>query len=154
MKAHSIDNYQFHDNLIRGIVFASNMNEFSSDIHFDIDHILEWVRCSTIENDSIFSVTRALLKFHEVTDLNINISWGNSHYREYSGDSVGVYILDIKKEKVDSPLGTPEYYKWTIITSNDDYLITFGAASMSLELLGEPKQVNRQYLLNSERNYP
>lgn len=152
MISRSIDDYQFHDNLIHGFFFASDMDDFSSDIHFDIDHILEWKHCSTIEYETLFSITRALLKFHNVTDLNINITWGNSNYSEYSGYSSGVYILDIKKEKVESPLADPDYYKWTIFTSNDDYFITFGASSMSLELVGEPIQTNRQYLLNHERN--
>ncbi len=144
--------HDFHDNLIRGIGFSSDVGDFSSDIHFDIDHILEWICCSTEENKTLFSVSRALLKFHNVTDLIINISWGNSNYSEYSGYSSGVHILHIKKEAVMSTLSVPDYYKWEIVTTNKDYYITFGASSMSLELIGEPKTVNRQYLLNSERN--
>lgn len=154
MNMQLIDEHQFHDNLIRGVYFASGVDDFSSDIHFDIDHILQWVHCSVNEGESLFSVSRALLKFHGVSDLKLDISWGDTHYSQYSGCRSGVYIISIKKEKVESPLALEGgcYYEWQIFTHSKGSTIKFGASSMSLELIGTPKTVNRQYLLNNERN--
>lgn len=154
MSTHLIDENQFHDNLIRGVSFASDVGDFSSDIHFDIDHILQWIHCSVKEGESLFSVSRALLKFHDVSDLRLDISWGDTQYSQYAGYSSGVYILNITKERVTSSLapGGEGYYEWQILTNNKDCTIKFGASSMSLELIGPPKTVNRQYLLNDERS--
>ncbi|UGS43559.1 hypothetical protein [Pseudocitrobacter corydidari] len=142
----------FHDNLIRGVSFASNMDSFDSELYFDIDHIIQWVKCSPNENESLFLISRGILKFHNVSDLCMNISWGDTQYKQYSGYQGGLYISDIKKELVSSSLGgSEEYYRWDINTNNKDSIITFGASSFSLELLGNPLTVNRQYLLNNER---
>lgn len=148
-----ISEHTFHDNLIRGICFASGMEDFSSDIHFDIDHILEWVNCSTQPGDSLFSVSKATLKFHDVSDLVINLSLEKTNHSQFSSLTSGIYILDILKEKIESSLSNTgnHYYKWKIITTDKGCTIQFGAASMSLELFGTPKIVNRQYLTNDER---
>ncbi|MDK9363402.1 hypothetical protein [Lelliottia wanjuensis] len=153
MNTNIVDEHQFHDNLIRGVIFASEVGDFSSDIHFDIDHIVKWVHCSVKEGESLFSVSRALLKFHDVSDLNLDISWGNTQYTKYAGYSSGIYILDIIKRKIESPLAprAENYYEWEILTTNKNSIIKFGASSMSLELIGAPMTVNRQYLLNDER---
>ncbi|WP_421550803.1 hypothetical protein [Kluyvera intermedia] len=153
MLSYENEEHEFHDNLIRGIFFASEMDSFDSELHFDIDHIINWVKCSPNENESLFLMSRGLLKFHNVSDLNMNISWGKTEYSEYSGYEGGIYIVDINKEKVISSLGDEgAYYKWEIKTNNIDCIINFGASSFSLELLGKPLTVNRQYLLNIERN--
>lgn len=143
------DPFQFHDNSINGIIFPPYDENARSELHLDIDHILDWVYCSPIEGESIFSVSKGLLKFHNVTDLIININWGDSKYTSSASREM---IVEIQREKVSTTLGYPEYYKWTIVTNSDDYVISFGASSMSLELIGQPIEVNRQYLLSSERN--
>ena len=153
MLSYENEEYEFHDNLIRGVNFASDMDSFDSELHFDIDHIVKWIKCSPIENESLFIMSRGLLKFHNVSDLIMNISWGSSKYNKYSGYQSGLYIFDIKKERVDSCLrGEGEYYRWEINTNNKYCQIAFGASSFSVELLGKPLTVNRQYLLNSERH--
>lgn len=129
------------------------MDSFDSELHFDIDHIIEWIECSPNENESLFLMSRGLLKFHNTSDLNMTILWGGTQYNQYSGYQGGLYIYDIKKERMKSSLSdSGEYYKWEVITNNKDCIITFGASSFSLELLGKPLIVNRQYLLNSERH--
>lgn len=145
------DKISLHDNLVHGISFSSDVGDFSSIVSFDIDHIMEWVNCSPEEGESIFKVAPAKLKFYDTTDLILNISWGDSKYSKYSGSSAGFYILDVIREKVDSPLKKADYYKWEILTNHDDYIITFGASYMSLDITGAPRLVNRQYLYNNER---
>ena len=136
-----------HDNLIHGITLPY-LDSMESTLSFDIDHILKCVHCSPNTGESIFLVSKALLSFHHVTDLTLNITWENSHY---SHSEQGLFIIEAQREKVDTVLRLNEYYKWNIITNEKNYVISFGAASMSLELIGEPKRVNRQHLLKHER---
>lgn len=145
--------YLLHDNLIHGIMFSSDVGDFSSDVSFDIDHILEWGITSSHESGLQFLVSKAILTFHDVSDLVLELSWGDTQYSQFSGFSSGVYILEVVKERVDSPLASEdgEYYKWQINTNNKKSAIRFGASSMSLKLVGTPKQVNRQYLISEER---
>lgn len=152
MLSYEHEECELHDNLIRGVFFASDMDSFDSELHFDIDHIIKWVECSPDENESLFLMSRGLLKFHNVSDLNMNISWGSTRYNQYSGYQSGLYIIDVKKTRVSSSLtDNGEYYRWEINTNNKNCIITFGASSFAIELLGKPLTVNRQYLLNSER---
>lgn len=153
MGSSDIDVLWFHDNLIRGITFSSEVGSFSSDVSFDIEHILEWMACSPAENHFLFSVSQAIMTFHDVSDLNINVCREDSKYTRYSAGSFGFYIMSITKRKVDSKLGKSDYYGWKITTNNKDQLISFGASGISLKLIGEPKLVNRQHLLNSERAF-
>lgn len=150
MKTEEFDNYQFHDNVIRGIIFPGQGENTSTVLSFDIDYILDWISCSSESDESLFSVTRATLSFSGVTDLNLNISWRDSNF---TTSEVGICIISIEREKVITSLGYPEYYKWKIVTQDDNYTITFGASDISLKLIGNSYIVNRQYLLDDERNY-
>lgn len=144
--------HQFHDNLIRGIYFASDGEDFTADLHLDIDHILEWVSCSTEVDKSIFSVSQAILKFHDISDLAINLNWGGSGTGQRAFFCAGAHILKIEREEASPLFDGTNYYQWQIITDSHNNTISFGASGMTLELVGEPKQVNRQSLLNSERD--
>lgn len=144
----NFDENSFHDNLIHGIVFYSDPGEFSSDVALDIDYIQKWIKN---ENDEIsFVISRALLIFHEVTDLKISIDWGNTKNSQFSGDASGLYINSIIKKKIYSPIAN-DYFLWRIDTNiHDDYMF-FGASSFSLEIKGEEQILNRQFLLRRER---
>lgn len=138
----------FHDNLIHGIVFHSDVGEFSSDIALDIDHIEKWIKNES--NEIFFTISRALLIFHDVTDLKISVDWGNSNNSKFLGDAPGLYINNITKRKIYSPI-SDEYFLWHIDTNNHNSKIIFGATSFSLEMKGKQQTVNRQFLLKRER---
>lgn len=145
---HDFDEVCFHDNLIHGIIFYSDSGEFSSDIALDVDYIEEWIKT---EDDGIFFViSKALLKFHDVTDLKILIDWGETGNSEFSGYAAGVYIKKITREKIYSPIAD-DYFLWKIETNNHDGYILFGASSFSLDVVGRQQTVNRQFLLRNER---
>jgi len=146
---YDFENYSFHDNAIHGILLPGYEKNEESTLVFDIDHILQWGECS--ENTvKTFSVSQALLSFHHVTDLNARISWSNSNY---TSSESGVYIIDIQRETIETTLRLPQYFKWNIITNSDSHTFSFGASSLSLRLLGNTHKVERQHLLNSEREF-
>lgn len=136
----------FHDNAIHGLSLPGYGDD-SSVLVLDIDYIVTWSEHSK-NGRELFSVSQALLYFHHITDLNINISWANSGY---TTSESGVYIIDIKRVAVSTNLRLPQYFKWEIVTNNDNYSFSFGASTLVLELLGEPYLVDRQYLLKNER---
>lgn len=144
MQGEEFNPYQCHDNFIHGISFVSDHEKFQSEIHFDIDHIVEWLCPSTKEGETLFSVSKAVLKFTDARNLTLNIIWEENCF----GD---ICIIKIEREKIENRPGYDEYYKWRIITHDKNDVITFEAGAMSLELIGEPKRVNRQYLLAEER---
>lgn len=145
---HDLEKFCFHDNLIHGIIFYSDPGEFSSDIALDIDYIVEWVK--TDSNEIEFIISKALLKFHDVTDLKISIEWDKTNYSKFSGGAAGLYINEIIKKEIKSPIAN-SYFTWEITTNKHNRYISFGASSFSIEMLGEPKKANRQFLLRCER---
>ncbi len=144
----NLNENSFHDNLIHGILFYSDSGEFSSDIAFDIDYIEKWIKMD--DNEINFIISKALLKFHKVTDLKISIDWGETNNSLFSGYASGLYINNIIKKKIHSPIAD-DYFLWRIDTNNHDSFINFGASSFSLDIIGRQRIVNRQFLLRSER---
>ncbi|EAY9565604.1 hypothetical protein BA086_24975 [Salmonella enterica] len=145
--AYDFDSVSFHDNAIHGIFLPESINDGVSPLRFDIDHITEWSEHS-VSGKQLFSVSQGILSFYNVTDLRLNIEWAISNY---TASEVGVYIIDIKREAAKTTLCVPQYYKWEIITNSKNYSFSFGASSTSIILLGNPKLVDRQYLLGDER---
>ena len=140
--------YQFHDNLVHGFCFV--IEDFISELHIDIDYITQWPSCVAEESEnSTFIISRALLKFHNVTDLIMSIDKGNSGY---TTSVSGICIDSIDGEKIETSLKFPAYYKWEILMTDERSKILFGASDMSIELLGNSVSVNRQYLTENERN--
>lgn len=89
------------------------------------------------------------MKFHEVTDLKISINWGRQRIF-FSGHASGLYITNITKSKIHSPIAD-NYFLWGIYTNSHDGCINFGASSFSLEITGSQRTVNRQFLLRNEK---
>lgn len=141
------DQFDFHDNLIRGISF--NCNDFMSEVHIDLDHILKWPLCKE-ENADSFVLSKANLIFENVTDLKISIDWGESNY---TSSSSCISINRIERENVDTTLRFVNYYRYSIIDNSEKNVISFGASTQILKLIGNPMTVNRQYLTNEERGW-
>ncbi|MCD4560015.1 hypothetical protein [Lelliottia nimipressuralis] len=146
---YDFENYNFHDNAIHGVFLPGYERNEESILSFDIDHILEWGECCENKIES-FSVSQALLSFHNVTDLNAIISWSDSNFTSSEG---GIYIIDIQREIVNTTLRLPQYFKWKIMTNSKNYTFSFGASSMSLKLLGDIHVTDRQHLLSDEREF-
>lgn len=142
------DQYRFHDNKIHGLKFA--VEGFKSELHFDIDHILDWPSCADGNAQSLlFSIAKGVLKFADVTDLLIHIDWGNS---AYTTSVSGMYIDRVQMEPVKTTLRLPAYYACKLVMNDARSTISFGSSAMFFELLGTPIMVDRQFLTESERN--
>lgn len=145
MTSQKFDIYKFHDNSIHGILFL--IENFTAELQLDIDHILQWPRCS--DNEAVFDVSKALVRFCDVSDLSINFEWSKK------GPETAIsriYIDKIIREEISTTLRLPAYYKWRIEMSDEQSVISFGASAMIVELAKSSIVVNRPYLMAGERN--
>ncbi|MHC4441441.1 MAG: hypothetical protein ACYTF1_04220 [Planctomycetota bacterium] len=138
----------WHDNCIHGFHFYSE--EWTSDLILDIDYIVEWV-CG-VDKICKFWISPATLTFHDVTDLKINVDWGDSGMQTILHE---MYIYDIQREKVkDQKICLDQnYYRWTIqidVPMSGDG-ITFGATGFTQILRDEPILADDQFLPPSKR---
>ena len=142
------DKLSWHDCRIWGLEFHSGEpveGDWTSDLVIDIDFIAEWV-CSVESTETQFRVAPATLAFHGVTDLKLNLDWGNSGYRvalhEVSIDRIDREQIQGQKIFLDRP-----YYKWTLrLNSPQQTEIVFGAVGFTLTLRSEPLLTDRQCL--------
>jgi hypothetical protein len=119
-----------------------NEEDWTADIVVDIDFIVEWVWDA--ECGAQFRVAPATLVFHGVTDLKVNVDWGNSGFQLALHEvSIGQIDRDrIKNQKVflDRP-----YYKWTIrLNWPQDGEIVFGGVGFTQTLRSEPILMDKQ----------
>jgi hypothetical protein len=138
----------WHDCRIWGLVFHSgdaDEGDWTSDLVLDIDFIVEWI-CSVQEGPTQFRVAPATLTFHGVTDLKLNIDWGNTGFQvalhEVSIDHISREQISDQKIFLDRP-----YYKWTIrLNSPKQGEIVFGAVDFTQTLRAEPVLTDKQCL--------
>ncbi len=133
-----------HDNKIHGIQFCVDVEKFQSDIVFDIDYIVEFV-CGV---ECQFKIAPASLRFHNVTDLNLLINWGDSGFQNSIS---GPFIIELKREPVETNMRVKNYYRWVIVCNNEKYNISLGASDFTLTLLSEPIVSGVQHLDIVER---
>lgn len=138
------DSYAFHDNLVHGISFLAE--DFTAELHLDIDHILRWPTCE--DEETLFEVTKALLRFCDISDLSINMEWPKK------GPEVAmsrIFIDKITRHEISVNLNLSAYYEWCIWMSDGHSSISFGASAMVVELTNTQISIDRQYLMSHER---
>ncbi len=128
--------------------FESN---YVSDLMLDIDYICEWI-CKE-DKTCKFKVSPADLVFHGITDMKIDIDWGDSGFQ--SCIEGGIPILEITREQIQNQkvhLDKP-YYKWLIKLTFQakDSFISFGATGFTQTLRKEPILINEQALTLKQR---
>lgn len=143
----------WHDCHIWNIEFLvgdPDEGDWTSDLVFGIDYIVEWL-CGT-GGGVEFRIAPARLVFHGVTDPIIRLDWGSR------GFQVAPHHLSInriarepvREQKVHLDRA---YYHWTIeLHPPMRGSIEFGAVDFSQVLLAEPVVSERQYLSLRERN--
>jgi hypothetical protein len=139
------EKFSWHDCRIWGLEFRTgdvNEDDWTTDLVLDIDFIVEWV-CDR-EGGAQFRVAPATLVFHGVSDLKVNIDWGNSGFQlalhEVSIDRINRERISDQKVFLDRP-----YYKWSIrLNWPQDGEIAFGAVGFSQTLRSEPVLMNTQ----------
>ena len=144
------DDYEsrsWHDNYVYGLYFS--IRDWNADLVFDIDHILEWV-CG-VDGGAQFRVAPATLAFHDVTDLKINVDWGDSGFQtalhEMSIHQIARDRVEDQKICLDRP-----YYRWTIKTNwPKNSHIVFGASGFTMTLRSEPVLQDQQQLTRKTR---
>jgi hypothetical protein len=143
----NFDEYAFHDSRVHGISFVTE--GFSSEVHLDIDCILRWPDCDA-DGDTLplFTVSKGLLSFFDVTDLVMKVDWGTSGFTTAVS---GIYIDRVVRQEAKTSLRFPAYYSWDIIFSDSTSQLSLGASSCIQKQVGNPLVVDRQFLLREER---
>lgn len=149
-KASRMDDFEalsWHDNIIYAVRFDLGdtfQGDWHQDLVFDIDYIAEWLRGA--DGGVKFKVAPATLTFHQVTDLRVEIDFGDS------GCQMGINepsIAEITRERVDDPQRFParDYYRWRIaLNLPPGGAITFGARGLTQTLRAAPSLCDAQRL--------
>jgi hypothetical protein len=147
------DRLSWHDCHIWGIGFAVGdpaEQDWTSDLVFDVDFIVEWLRPSPDKFQ--FRVARARLVFHGVTDPRIDMNWGDSRYQNavhaVTIDAIDRELVHDQKVYLDRP-----YYKWRILLNWPEGEIVFGAVGFTQTLQGDPVLTDKQHLSPAERSH-
>jgi len=149
----NFERLSWHDCHIWAIDFRTRGpgdEDWTSDLVFDIDFIVEWI-CG-VDGTAQFLVAPAALAFHGVTDANIAMNWGASgHQTALHPVSIGrVEREQIQNRKVflDRP-----YYSWKIFLNwPNGSEISFGAVGFTQTLLSEPVLTSEQSLSRRQRD--
>lgn len=122
----------WHDCRIRGFKFdAGNpeRNDWTSDLALDIDFITEWI-CRK-DRAPISRVAPASLVFHGVTDLKIDLNFGDSQHR-VSLSGVSIDRIERKRVKNQKVFLDRPYFRWTILLNTPpEGQVSFGAVGFT-----------------------
>ncbi len=145
----------WHDNHVYGLRLAigdTDADDWRSDLIFDIDHIVEWVRGDDARVR--FRVAPAELTFHGVTDLRLGVDWGDSGFQTSLNE---ISIAGIERHRVENQkiyLDRP-YYRWVIeLNLPPGGAIAFGAVGFTQVLRAEPLLIDEQKLKPAQRVPP
>ena len=146
------DQLSWHDCTIWGLELRAgdpDEGDWTNDLVLHIDFIVEWL-CG-VDGGGQFRVAPATLVFHGVTDLRINIDWGDSGFRsalhEASIDRIERERVREQKVHLDRP-----YYSWRILLNwPKSGLITFGAVGFTQTLRTEAILTDQQSLSPPKR---
>ncbi len=148
------DRLSWHDNALYGVRLAvadPEAGDWRSDLILEIDHIVEWICASAPDQRVRFRVAPARLVFHDTTDLDLRLNWGDSgaqtNLTEASIDRIERARVQDQKICLDRP-----YYRWAIeMNWPRGGRIAFGASGFTLTLLADPALSDQQVLLPAER---
>ena len=142
----------WHDDTLYGLRFEvgdPERNTWHSNLVLDLDHIVEWLCVG--QGAMRFRVAPAILTFHDVTDLRIDVDFGDSGSRTAMNE---LAIDDISRQRVADQkicLDRP-YYRWRIaLTLPRGGAFAFGASGFTQTLRADPVLLDRQRLTPSER---
>ncbi len=146
------DDTSWHDNYIYGLsILVGDIaaGDWRCELVLDIDHIVEWVIAGA--GAMQFRVAPATLTYHHVTDLRLDIDWGDSGFRtalhEASIDQISRARIANQKICLDRP-----YYHWQIVLNwPAGGVIAFGSSGYTQALRSEPVLQNEQKLIGPKR---
>ena len=134
----------WHDNHVHGISFRNPEEDYSFDLIFDIDHVLEWIE---IPNDGYeYIVAPATLTFHEVDKVVFDVKLA---YKE----DLAIDFIDRQEITTDAQRNVGDkLYRWKISlhSSQHDNVIVFESSRFTQELRREPIRSD-DYRLNEKQ---
>ena len=139
------DRLSWHVNPIYGFFIDNDVTQWKSDLVFDIDFIVEWL-CG-VGSKTQFKIAAATLTFHDVTDLKVNIDWGDSGMQvavaEMTLDRIARQLVEKQLICLDRP-----YYRWSLQLNSPrpGGAISFGASGFTQILRQEPVVCDQQKL--------
>ena len=127
----------WHDNPIYSLAIDNDIGQWKSDLVLDIDYIVEWL-CG-VSGTAQFKIAAATLVFHHVTDLNVNVDWGDSGMQVAICAMVLDHIAREPLEKQRICLDRP-YYRWNLRLNSPrpGGEIRFGASGFTQHLRQSP----------------
>ena len=147
------DRLSWHDNAIYGFSIDNDIARWKSDLVFDIDYIVEWL-CG-VGRTAQFKIAAATFTFHHVTDLQVNIDWGDSGMQIAVAEMTLGHIARQRVEKQLICLDRP-YYRWTLRLNSPrpGGEINFGASGFTQILRQAPILCDEQKLEPAVRAKP
>lgn len=118
--------------------------DWTSELTLDLDYITEWL-CAT-DGGASFRVAPATLTFHEVTDPEVRVTWGDL------GVPAAVHpmsIAGVTRTLVPGKVGARNqpYYRWTLALNwPKGGTIALGASGFTQVLRAEPVLTREQQL--------
>lgn len=152
--AEDFETLSWHDDTVYGVRLAvadPQAGDWRSDLILEIDHIVEWIGASEQEQRINFRIAPAHLTFHDTTDLDLRLNWGDSgsqtNLSEASIDRIERARVQDQKICLDRP-----FYRWAIeMNWPHGGRIAFGASGFTLTLLADPVLSDQQALSPAER---
>lgn len=142
---------KFHDNCIYAIRLVSpepDQQKWISELHLDIDHILEWRQSD--EGGFSFLINRAMLVFEDVSDLKMSFGFPGSTITQ-----LPINRVERSAAPVVSRGGDYHEYQWTVSLSDlAGGEINMRASGYRLELIGEPVACDQQQIPADLRENP
>ncbi len=131
----------WHDCPVHALwIVEGDDNTGTGELILDLDYILEWINRGDVFH---FRIAPAVLRFHEVSDLRIEL--------DYSGWAFGPFPLDgIEREPVTCPNGHTSF-RWILYVNWPGGRISFDSPGFTQRLTGPAIVVDRQALRASER---
>ena len=132
----------WHDNHVHGFVIRAGAHG-AGELELDLDFILEWLpsggtRC-------MFRMAPATLTFHEVTDLDVALSYTSP------SAALGPFSLQsIGREPFVHPNGHASF-RWNLAVNWPSGSITFISSGFTQVLRAEPVESSEQYLTPTQR---
>jgi len=136
------DQMSWHDNAVHGISIVEGIHG-AGEFILDIDYILEWLKSASGKVQ--FRVAPAILNFHEVTNLKIDI--------DYSAATAALTPFTIQQIHV-APLVYEKGYvskRWTIEVNWPKGEISFESSGFSQKLVRSSLLSENQSLTTEQR---
>ncbi|MSP38146.1 MAG: hypothetical protein EXR70_06615 [Deltaproteobacteria bacterium] len=124
----------WHDNAVHGVSFRNPDEDYSFDLIFDIDHVVEWIE---IPNDGYeYIVSPATLTFHDVDKVVFDVKL---NYKE----NLEINFIDRQDISTDAQRNVGyKLYRWKISlhsqSSQHENVIVFESSGFTQELRRDP----------------